>query len=356
MTNLNKFNVDRALFARQCESFARDCLSRSVNLDACAAEGIRVWRFNNNGSTCAVRLLKNAGLIAYCGGGATASAELLASWCDHHEVLAMSAPAFAEVVDVDLFYTASNAQLAAGLIPSIGVSAAAKCLGVPVDVEDYVHTCELAVYTPIGGRLKGHNRNKAYSAYFWKFLSKEGNNLGDAPYTLRVYSNYEDLRGSYLEATLCSHPAAYKAQSRKSCHKSLGQIFKDSMCASHEFVDIDGFAYSVKTSDFESVGHVCSPVKEAAPAKMYYAKILADFAHHFATDAVLYGSASENLCREAANIIHYPECPKVLVAKVLTSQGKSILITKSEYGWALRELSSAPKKVYIFTQTSRTFS
>lgn len=355
MTDLNKFNADRALFARHCESFARACLSRSVNLDACAAEGVRVWRFTANDVSCAVRLLKNAGVIAFCGGGAAASAELLSAWCNHHGVQAATAPAFAEVVDVDLFYTASNAQLAAGLIPYIGVSAAAKCLGVPMDIEDHVSLCEFAVYTPIGGRLKGCNRNKSYSAYFWKFLVKEGSSLCDVPYTLRVYSNYEDLRGSYLEATLCSPPAAYKAQTRNPCYKPLAQRFKDAMCSSWEFVDQDGFAYSVTVSGFDSAGRVSSPVKEAAPSKLYYAKILADFAHHFATDAVLYGSVSENICREASSIIHCPEDPKVLIAKVLTAQGKSILITKSEYGWALRELSAAPKKVYIFTQIPRTF-
>ena len=192
--------------------------------------------------------------------------------------------------------------------------------------------------------------------FFWKFLVKEGNEFQHIPYALRIYSNYEDMRGSYLEAELESHPVAYKAQTRNPSYKSLPQRFKDSMCASHEFVDIDGFAYSVRISGHEAVGQVCSPVKEAAPSKLYYAKILADFVHHFAVDVALYGSASENLCLDAVNVIHYPACPKVLIAKVLTAQGKSLLITKSEYGWTLRELSAAPKKVYIFTQTPRTFS
>ena len=357
MTNItNTSNFDRALFARHCESFARACLSRSINLESCAEEGVRVWLFTKNGVSCAVRLLKNAGLIAYCGGGAVASAELLSSWCDHHGVQSITAPAFAEVVDADLFYTSSNAKLAAELVPYIGLSASAKCLGVPFDIEDYVELCEFAVYSPVGGRLKGHNRNKAYSAYFWKFLVKEGNEFQHIPYALRIYSNYEDMKGSYLDAELESQPAAYKAQTRNPSYKPMAQRFKDSMCSTREFVDIDGYAYSVKISGFESAGQVSSPVKEAAPSKLYYAKILADFAHHFAADAVLYGSASENLCREANSIIHYPACPKILVAKVRTNQGKSVLITKSEYGWTLRELSAAPKKVYIFTQTPRTFS
>ena len=171
MTNLNKFNADRALFARHCESFARACLSRSINLEACGEEGVRVWRFTNNGVSCAVRLLKNAGLIAYCGGGAVASAELLSAWCAHHGVQAATAPAFAEVVDADLFYTSSNAKLAAGLVSYIGLAASAKCLGVPVEVEDHVELCEFAIYSPVGGRLKGHNRNKAYSAFFLEVLS-----------------------------------------------------------------------------------------------------------------------------------------------------------------------------------------
>ena len=356
MTNQYNFNVYRALFARQCSSFARACLSRSSNLDACAEEGVRIWQFTSNGVTCAVRLLENAGLIAYCGGGAWASAELLKAWCNHHVISGAVAPAFAEVVDADLFYTASKAQLASGLIPYIGLSAAAKCLGVPVMVEDRVHTCEFAVYTPVAGRLKGFNRNKAYSAYFWKFLSKEGNSFSDIPHTLRVYSNYEDMKWSYLEAVLDSRPAAYKAQTRNPKYKPMNQCFKDSMCATHDFIDQDGYAYSVKIGDSDSVGQVCSPVKEAAPSKMYYAKVLADFAHHFEADALLWGEAPEELCREASNVVRYQACPKVLVAKVGTSDGRSLLITKSEYGWALRELSSAPEKVYIFTQTPRTFS